>query len=173
MIIDHLCASAPAMSKHAPETLATQMLRQAGAEFTDHLYDYVEHGGTQVSATALAVDEYTVIKTLVMEDERKKPLLVLMHGTMKVSTKALARAASVKTIEPCKPDVAQRHTGFMVGGTSPFGIKKDMPIFMEATIMDLPRIYINGGRRGYLVGLDPKELIRILNPVLVKAGAVL
>jgi Cys-tRNA(Pro) deacylase len=158
------------MSKHQTPTPATQLLRNAGVSFTDHVYAYEEHGGTKVSARELGVDEYAVVKTLVMEDEGKSPLLVLMHGTMKVSTKALARAAGRKTIEPCKPDVAKRHTGYQVGGTSPFGTRKAMPVFMEETILDLPRIYINGGRRGYLVCIDPKEIIRLLNPKLINAG---
>jgi Cys-tRNA(Pro) deacylase len=158
------------MSKHAPETPATKFLRDAGVVFTDHLYDYQPHGGTSVSSHALGVDEYSVVKTLVMEDEHKAPLLVLMHGTLKVSTKALARAAGVKSIEPCKPEVAQRHTGYLVGGTSPFGTKKRMPIYLEQSICDLPRLYINGGRRGYLVGIEPQELVRLLQPVLVKVG---
>lgn len=155
---------------HAPETPATKMLRQHNVEFTDHLYDYEEHGGTKVSSRELGVKEYAVIKTLMMEDDNAKPLMVLMHGTHKVSTKELARAIGVKRIEPCKPEIAQKHSGYMVGGTSPFGTKKSMPIYMEKTIRDLPKIFINGGRRGYLVGIAPQEVVRILQPTLVEVG---
>ena len=146
------------------------MLRQHKVDFTDHLYDYEEHGGTKVSSRELGVEEYVVVKTLMMEDENSKPLIVLMHGTYKVSTKELARVIGVKCIEPCKPEIAQRHSGYMVGGTSPFGTKKSMPVYMEKTILDLPRIYINGGRRGYLVGIAPQEAVRILQPTLVQVG---
>ena len=146
------------------------MLRQHKVDFTDHLYDYEEHGGTKVSSRELGVEEYVVVKTLMMEDENSKPLIVLMHGTYKVSTKELARVIGVKCIEPCKPEIAKRHSGYMVGGTSPFGTKKSMPVYMEKTILDLPRIYINGGRRGYLVGIAPQEAVRILQPTLVQVG---
>ena len=138
--------------------------------FTLHPYAYEEHGGTRVSARELGVDEHTVVKTLVFEDEKAKPLLVLMHGDCKVSTKELARQIGCKKIEPCKPEVAQRHTGFLVGGTSPFGTKKTLPVFVEASILELPRIYINGGKRGYLVGLTPQTLIDILHPELVEVA---
>ena len=145
-----------------PQTLATVWLRQHKVAFTDHLYAYEEHGGTKVSARELNVSEHHVVKTLVMEDESRQPLIVLMHGDRKVSTKELARQAGCKKVEPCQPEVAQRHTGFLVGGTSPFGTKKRMPVFVEASILELPAIYINGGRRGYLVGIDPKVLTTVL-----------
>lgn len=155
---------------NAPETQATKFLRQQKVQFTDHLYTYEEHGGTAVSARELHVDEHAVVKTLVMEDEAAKPLIVLMHGDCKVSTKELARQIGCKKVEPCKPEVANRHTGFLVGGTSPFGTKKQMPVYVEKTILELPRIYINGGKRGYLVGIDPQELLRVLNPKVVQAA---
>ena len=150
-------------------TPATAFLRARGITFTEHSYDYVEHGGTAVSAESLGVPEHEVVKTLVMQDERALPLIVLMHGDRKVSTKNLARQAGRKRIEPCKPEVAQRHSGYQVGGTSPFGTRKKMPIYMERSIMELPKIYINGGRRGFLVGIDPKELEK-LAPLLVDAA---
>jgi Cys-tRNA(Pro) deacylase len=137
--------------------------------YSEHEYEYVEHGGTEVSASSLGVSEHHVVKTLVMQDEDARPLIVLMHGDRKVSTKNLARQTGRKRIEPCKPDVAQRHSGYQVGGTSPFGTKKKMPIFLERTILALPKIYINGGRRGFLVGIDPKDLNR-LSPLLVDAA---
>src|SRR5262245_17163801 len=137
--------------------------------YTEHEYEYVEHGGTEVSAQSLGVDEHHVVKTLVMQDEAAKPLIVLMHGDKTVSTKNLARQADRKRIEPCKPDVAQRHSGYQVGGTSPFGTRKKMPVYVERTILELPKIFINGGRRGFLVGIDPKEL-RKLDPLLVDAA---
>jgi Cys-tRNA(Pro) deacylase len=148
--------------KHVSETPATQMLRQAGVEFTEHPYDYVDHGGTAESASQLGVDEHAVVKTLVMQDDKAQPLIVLMHGDKTVSTKNLAREISVKHVEPCKPEVAQRHSGYQVGGTSPFGIRKAMPIYVEAGVLELPRIYINGGRRGYLVGISPAVLTQLL-----------
>jgi Cys-tRNA(Pro) deacylase len=138
--------------------------------YTEHEYAYVEHGGTEVSAGALGVPEHHVVKTLVMQDEDAKPLIVLMHGDRKVSTKNLARQAGRKRIEPCRPEVAQRHSGYQVGGTSPFGMKKKMPIFLERSILELPKIYINGGRRGFLVGVRPEEISRTLNPQLVDAA---
>jgi Cys-tRNA(Pro) deacylase len=147
---------------HASETPATQMLKRAGVSYTEHLYDYVDHGGTSESAKQLGVDEHAVVKTLVMEDEHAKPLIILMHGDRQVSTKELARQVKVKKVQPCKPEVAQRHSGYMVGGTSPFGTKKAMPVYVEATVLALPRIHINGGRRGYLVGLAPQVLIDLL-----------
>jgi Cys-tRNA(Pro) deacylase len=154
-------------TRHVSETPATQFLRRQRVVFTAHPYDYVEHGGTAESARQLGLDEHHVVKTLVMQDETASPLLVLMHGDRKVSTKALARAAGVKAVEPCAPALAQRHTGYLIGGTSPFGTRKPMPVFAQRTIVELPRIYINGGRRGYLVGLDPRELLRLLSPMLV------
>ena len=134
------------------------MLRQAGVAFTEHPYDYVEYGGTAESARQLGVAEHAVIKTLVMQDDKAQPLIVLMHGDRQVSTKKLAREIGVKSIEPCKPDMAQRHSGYLVGGTSPFGLRKPMPVYVEASVLLLPRICINGGRRGFLVGLDPGVL---------------
>ena len=148
--------------KHVSETPATQALRQAGVVFTEHPYDYVDHGGTAESAAQLGVDEHAVVKTLVMQDDKSQPLIVLMHGDKTVSTKNLAREIGVKHVEPCKPEVAQRHSGYQVGGTSPFGIRKAMPIYVEAGVLALPRIYINGGRRGYLVGLAPAVLTQVL-----------
>ena len=146
------------------------MLRRHNVAFSDHLYDYQEHGGTKVSSRELGVEEYAVVKTLMMEDDSAKPLIVLMHGTHKVSTKELARAIGVKRVEPCKPEIAQKHSGSRVGGTSPFGTKKSLPVYMEKTILDLPKIYINGGSRGYLVGIAPQEIVRILQPILVEVG---
>jgi len=149
-------------SAHVSETPATQFLRQHGVSFSEHVYDYVEHGGTAESSRQLGVAEGQVIKTLVMQDERAQPLIVLMHGDKQVSTKNLARQIGVKSVEPCKPEVAQRHSGFMVGGTSPFGLRKAMPVYVEATALALERICINGGRRGYLVGIAPAVLTNLL-----------
>jgi Cys-tRNA(Pro) deacylase len=151
------------------DTPATVFLKAHEVAYSEHEYDYVERGGTEVSASALGVPEHHVVKTLVMQDENAKPLIVLMHGDKKVSTKNLARQAGRKRIEPCKPDVAQRHSGYQVGGTSPFGTKKKMPVYVERSILDLPKIYINGGRRGFLVCIDAKELNK-LNPLLVDAA---
>ena len=150
-------------TKHVSETPATQFLRKHGVAFGEHPYDYVEHGGTGESARQLSVPEHDVVKTLVMEDERAQPLVVLMHGDCSVSTKNLARQTGRKSVQPCKPEVAQRHSGYLVGGTSPFGTKKRMPVYVESTVLDLARIYINGGRRGYLVSLDPKLLPALLD----------
>ncbi len=160
------------MSKRerASETPATVFLKRHGIAYTEHVYEYVERGGTRVSAEALGVDEHAVVKTLVMEDEAKRPLIVLMHGDMEVSTKNLARQAGVKRVEPCSPEAAQRHSGYQVGGTSPFGTRKRLPVYVEKTILELPRIYINGGGRGFLVGIDPKALARALQPTLVSVG---
>ena len=144
--------------KHVSETPATQWLRRHGIAFTEHPYDYVDHGGTAESARQLGVDEHAVVKTLVMQDDKAQPLLVLMHGDRQVSTKNLARALGVKSVEPCTEDTAQRHSGYLVGGTSPFGTKKAMRVVVESSVLALPRIWINGGRRGYLVGLDPAVL---------------
>ncbi len=143
------------------------VLKANRVSYTEHEYEYVEHGGTEVSARALGVTEHEVVKTLVMQDEDARPLIVLMHGDRKVSTKNLARQAGVKRIEPCKPEAAQRHSGYQVGGTSPFGTRKKLPVFMERSILGLPKIYINGGRRGFLVGIAPGEIVRTLQPVLV------
>lgn len=153
-----------------PVTPAIRVLKKEKADFTDHLYDYEEHGGTAFSARELGVDEHSVIKTLVMEDENKNPLIILMHGDLQVSTKNLARIIGVKSITPCTPETATKHTGYLVGGTSPFGTRKSMPVYMEETILDLPKIYINGGKRGFLVGLDPKEVARVLKPKMVRVG---
>ena len=153
-----------------PVTPAVRALRAAKIEFTDHLYAYEDHGGTALSARELGVDEHCVVKTIVMEDDRKKPLIVLMHGDLEVSGKQLARLTGARSITACTPETAKKHTGYLVGGTSPFGTRSAMPIYMEETILALPRIYINGGKRGYLVGIDPKELVRTLKPVLVKVG---
>ncbi len=153
-----------------PVTPAIRLLREAKVSFSDHLYPYEEKGGTASSARALGVDEHTVVKTLVMEDDRKEPLIVLMHGDRQVSTRELARAIGARGITPCTPEVAQKHSGYLVGGTSPLGTRKKMPVYSEATILELPRIYLNGGKRGYLVGIDPKELIRLLQPVPVSVA---
>ncbi|WP_321934233.1 Cys-tRNA(Pro) deacylase [Paraburkholderia sp. J8-2] len=159
-------------TKHVSETPATQMLRRAGVAFGEHPYEYVEHGGTEESARQLGVDEHRVVKTLVMEDEHAKPLIVLMHGDRKVSTKNLARQIGAKRIEPCKPEVANRHSGYLVGGTSPFGTKKVMPVYVESTILELDEIWLNGGRRGYLVSLAPTVLTTLLNAKPVQCASV-
>lgn len=156
----------------APVTAAVRVLRGHGVGFTDHLYAYEERGGTAVSARELGVDEHAVVKTLVMEDDGKSPLLVLMHGDRQVSTQRLARTLGVKSVAPCAPEAASRHTGYQVGGTSPFGTRKALPVYMERSILDLPRIYINGGKRGYLVGMDPADARRVLRPTLVDVGIV-
>jgi Cys-tRNA(Pro) deacylase len=161
-----------AKKDHVSETPATQWLKQHKVAYTEHVYDYVEHGGTAESSKQLGVDEHHVVKTLVMEDENAKPLIVLMHGDRQVSTKNLARQIGTKKVSPCKPEVAQRHSGYLVGGTSPFGTKKAMPVCVESTVLELPRIYINGGRRGYLVGLSPQVLTTLLGAKPVQcAGA--
>lgn len=157
------------MSK-APSTNATRLLKQAGVPFSEHLYRYVEHGGTAVSARELGVPEHAVIKTLVMEDEKGVPLIILMHGDCDVSTKELARQIGAKAVQPCRPEAANRHSGYLVGGTSPLGTRKSIPIHAEATIFDLDRIYLNGGSRGFLVGLDPKDLDRVLKVNRVSAA---
>ena len=144
-----------------------RVLREHGVAFTDHPYAYEERGGTAVSARELGVPEHQIVKTLIMEDDRRQPMIVLMNGDREVSTKNLARHLGVKTVSPCAPAVADRHSGYQVGGTSPFGTRRAMPVYMQATIPDLPRIYINGGRRGYLVGLAPADAVRVLKPVLV------
>jgi Cys-tRNA(Pro) deacylase len=149
------------------DTPATVLLKASRVSYTEHEYDYVEHGGTEVSARALGVPEHDVVKTLVMQDENERPLIVLMHGDRKVSTKNLARQAGVKRIEPCRPDAAQRHSGYPVGGTSPFGTRKKLAVYLERSILERPKIYINGGRRGFLVGMAPGEIVRLLQPILV------
>jgi Cys-tRNA(Pro) deacylase len=159
-----------ANEKRVSETPATLFLKQHGVAYSEHSYEYVEHGGTRVPAAALGVDEHAVVKTLVMEDEAKRPLVVLMHGDLEVSTKNLARQARVKRVAPCAPETAQRHSGYQIGGTSPFGTRKALPVYMERTILELPQIYVNGGRRGFLVGVDPKEILRVLKPALVEVG---
>lgn len=152
-----------AKAAHISETPATQFLKAQGVAFTEHPYAYLEHGGAQHSAEVLGLDPFTVVKTLVMEDEHAKPLIVLMHGNRAVSLKNLARQIGCKSVAPCKPEVANRHSGYLVGGTSPFATRKTMPVYIEAAILELPRIAINGGRRGYLVGLDPQVCVRLLN----------
>ena len=157
-----------AKTKHVSETPATQWLRRHGVAFSEHPYDYVEHGGTAESALQLGVDEHAVVKTLVMQDERATPLLVLMHGDRQVSTKNLARALQLKSVEPCKPDVAQRHSGYLIGGTSPFGFKREgVRVLVQAGVLALPRLYINGGRRGFLVGIEPRVLTELLGATAV------
>ena len=159
-----------ARRSHVSETPATAFLKRHRVAYTEHPYAYEEHGGTEVSARELGVDEHAVVKTLVMEDQDAKPVLVLMHGDRKVSTKNLARQAGVKSIAPCKPEVANRHTGYLIGGTSPFGTRKAMPVYAEKTIFELPKMYINGGRRGYLVGVVPAEIERVLKVMRVEAA---
>ena len=163
------------MSKkdHISETPATQWLRANNVAFTEHPYEYLAHGGAQHSAEVLGVDPFAVVKTLIMQDESAKPLAVLMHGNRKVSTKNLARQIGVKSVEPCEPEVANRHSGYFVGGTSPFGLRKAMPIYVEDTILSLPRIYINGGRRGYLVGIDPKVCTDLLGASPVQCALMI
>ena len=147
---------------HVSETPATQMLKAHQVAFTGHPYEYLEHGGAQHSAQVLGLDPFTVVKTLVMQDQDAKPLLVLMHGNRTVSTKNLARQIGAKSVEPCKPEVANRQSGYLVGGTSPFGTRRAMPVYIEESVLALPRITLNGGRRGYLVGLDPQVCVQLL-----------
>ena len=154
-----------------PITQAIRLLREHKVSFTAHLYDYVDRGGTEHSAAMLGVEEHCVIKTIVLEDDQKQPLICLQHGNYEVSTKNLARARGCKNIGPCSPDTANRHTGYMVGGTSPFGTRKTLPVYMQRSIEELPMIYINGGKRGFLVGLTPSDLRRVLQPILVDAAA--
>jgi Cys-tRNA(Pro) deacylase len=153
-----------------PVTAAIRALRAAGVAYTEHPYEYEEKGGTAVSSRKLGVEEHSVVKTLVMEDDRKKPLIVLMHGDRDVSTKELARAIGAKSVAPCSPEDAHRHSGYIVGGISPFGTRRPMPIYMEGTILDLPKIYINGGRRGFLVGIRPGDVARILSAVPLRVA---
>jgi Cys-tRNA(Pro) deacylase len=159
-----------AKKEHVSETPATAMLKAHGVPFTEHPYEYLEHGGAQHSAQVLALDPFTVVKTLVMEDEKARPLLVLMHGNRTVSTKNLARQIGAKSVQPCKPEVANRHSGYLVGGTSPFGTRKQMPVYIEETILALPAIVINGGRRGYLVGITPDVCVRLLGAKPVRCA---
>ena len=160
-----------ARKEHAPETPATTFLRQHNINFTEHLYSYVEHGGTAESAKQLGVDEHAVVKTLVMQDQDAKPLIILMHGDRQVSLKNFARHIGAKKVEPCKPEVAQRHTGYQVGGTSPFGTRKPLPVYVERSILVLPSIYINGGHRGFLVEISPNVLTELLHAQLVDSAA--
>lgn len=153
-----------------PVTPAIRVLRGAKVLFSEHLYPYEEKGGTAVSARELGLDEHAVVKTLIMEDEGKNPLIVLMHGDCQVSTKELARVMGVKTVSPCSPEVANRHSGYLVGGTSPFGTRKEMPVYLEESILQLPKIYLNGGKRGFLVGIAPADVVRLLQPTLVAVG---
>jgi Cys-tRNA(Pro) deacylase len=160
-----------ARKERAPETPATSFLRQNNVSFTEHLYDYVDRGGTAESARQLGVDEHSVVKTLVMQDQDAKPLIVLMHGDRQVSLKNFARQIGVKKVEPCKPEVAQRHTGYQVGGTSPFGTRKILPVYVERSILALPSIYINGGHRGFLVQIVPQVLTELLRAQPVDSAA--
>ena len=162
--------AAMARKNHVSETPATQWLRAQGVDFTEHVYDYVEHGGTGESSAQLGVPEHEVVKTLVMQDEAARPLVMLMHGDRQVSTKNLARAIGCKSVEPCKPEVAQRHSGYQVGGTSPFGFRKEVPVYVQETILPLARILINGGRRGYLVGIAPSVLVDRLHAIPVQCA---
>jgi Cys-tRNA(Pro) deacylase len=159
-------------SRHVSETPATQFLRRHGVAFGEHPYDYVEHGGTGESARQLGVDEHRVVKTLVMEDEHAKPLIVLMHGDRTVSTKNLARQIGAKRVEPCKPEVANRHSGYLIGGTSPFGTRKQMPVYVESSILEMERIWLNGGRRGFLVSIEPNVLTDLLAAKPVQCASV-
>jgi Cys-tRNA(Pro) deacylase len=157
----------PTMSKSFPSTPAALFLRAQGVAFSEHAYRYEERGGTAVAARELQVPEHAVVKTLVMEDDARKPLIVLMHGDREVSTKNLARQIGARAVSPCKPDVAARHTGYLVGGTSPFATRKPVPVFIERTILELPTIYINGGSRGFLLGMAPADVARVLNATVV------
>ncbi|MEO8655322.1 MAG: aminoacyl-tRNA deacylase [Ramlibacter sp.] len=159
-----------AKKDHVSETPATAFLKANGVAFTEHPYEYLEHGGAQHSAQVLGFDPFTVVKTLIMEDEKARPLVVLMHGNRKVSTKNLARQIGAKSVEPCKPEVANRHSGYLVGGTSPFGTRKQMPVYIEETILALQRIVLNGGRRGYLVGIEPEVCVRLLGAKPVRCA---
>jgi Cys-tRNA(Pro) deacylase len=152
------------------ETPATALLRQQGVSFTEHPYEYLEHGGAQHSAQVLGMDPFAVVKTLIMQDQDAKPLVVLMHGNRKVSTKNLARQIGLKSVEPCAPEVANRHSGYLVGGTSPFATRRNMPVYIEESILALPRICINGGRRGYMVGIDPQVCVQMLQAKAVNCA---
>jgi len=161
-----------AKKEHVSETPATQLLKAHKVDYTEHPYEYLEHGGAQHSAQVLGWDPYTVVKTLIMQDQDARPLVVLMHGNRKVSTKNLARQIGAKSVEPCKPEVASRHSGYLVGGTSPFGTRREMPVYIEETILALPRILINGGRRGYLVGIAPQVCVQLLGAIPVQCALV-
>jgi Cys-tRNA(Pro) deacylase len=154
----------------APSTAATRLLREKGVAYTEHLYRYEERGGTAVSARELGVEEHAVVKTLVMEDDEGEPVVVLMHGDREVSTKALARQLGRRSVQICKPEAANRHSGYQVGGTSPFGTRKRMPVCVERSVLDLPRIFVNGGSRGFLVGIEPQDLVRLLEATVVEVG---
>ena len=155
---------------HVSETPATALLRSRGVAFSEHPYDYLAHGGAEHSAEVLGLDPFSVVKTLIMQDDKASPLVVLMHGNRKVSTKKLARQIGAKAVEPCKPEVANRHSGYFVGGTSPFGTKRKMPVYIEQSILELPRIWINGGKRGYLVGLEPAVCLQLLGATPVNCA---
>ena len=159
-----------AKKEHVSETPATQLLKANRVDYTEHPYEYLEHGGAQHSAQVLGWDPYTVVKTLIMQDQDARPLVVLMHGNRKVSTKNLARQIGAKSVEPCKPEVANRHSGYLVGGTSPFGTRREMPVYIEESILALPRILINGGRRGYLVGISPQVCVQLLGATPVQCA---
>jgi len=161
---------AKSKSAHVSETPATALLRAHGIAFTEHPYEYVEHGGAEHSAEVLGFDPFSVVKTLIMQDQDARPLIVLMHGNRKVSTKNLARQIGAKSVEPCKPEVANRHSGYLVGGTSPFGTRRQMPVYIEESILELPRIAINGGRRGYLVAIEPQVCVRLLGAQPVRCA---
>jgi Cys-tRNA(Pro) deacylase len=159
-----------AKKDHVSETPATQLLKAHKVPFTEHPYEYLEHGGAQHSAQVLGWDPFHVVKTLIMQDQDAKPLVVLMHGNRKVSTKNLARQIGAKSVEPCKPEVANRHSGYLVGGTSPFGTRKVMPVYIEESILDIPKILINGGRRGYLVQIEPAVCVQLLGAKAVQCA---
>ena len=159
-----------AKKDHVSETPATQLLKAHKVAFTEHPYEYLEHGGAQHSAEVLGADPFSVVKTLVMQDQDAKPLIVLMHGNRSVSTKNLARQIGAKSVEPCKPEVANKHSGYLVGGTSPFATRKTMPVYIEESILALPRIMLNGGRRGYLVGMDPQVCVTLLGAKAVQCA---
>lgn len=158
------------MTRKHPETPATRLLTQHNVDFEPYLYTYHAHGGTRAAAHALSISEHSVVKTLVMENEHGKPLLVLMHGDQEVATRKLASAADCKTIHPCAPDTAMKHTGYQLGGTSPFGTRKALPVYIESTILELAQIFINGGRRGFLIGMDPRRIVEILDVTRVSVG---
>lgn len=159
------------MARNHPITMAVRVLREQHVAFTPHQYDWEPRGGTAASAAALGVEEHEVVKTLIFEDDRRSPLCILMHGDREVSAKNLARHIGVKTVAPCAPAVADKHSGYQVGGTSPFGLRRAMPIYVERTITELPRLFINGGARGFLVEIAPAELVRVLSPELVDAAS--
>jgi Cys-tRNA(Pro) deacylase len=157
-------------TRHVSETPATQFLKARKISYTEHTYDYVDHGGTAEAARQLELDPHAVVKTLIMEDEGARPLIVLMHGDREVSTKNLARQAGLKKVSPCAPETAQRHSGYLVGGTSAFATRRAMPVWVEASVLELPRIYVNGGRRGYLLGIEPAVLTQLLNATAVSVA---